>query len=77
MKERSYSGLKADLAAANAEVRQVMNSNAALKREAEDAYQRGYRDALQALDNLSRINQSLAGMVTYFMGIVAGGLKAR
>ena len=77
MKERSYSGLKADLAAANEEIRNVMGHNAILKKEAEEAYENGYRDALQATDNLARINQTQAGMITYFMGIVAGGLKRR
>lgn len=77
MVERSERGLKADLDAANREVRQVMDQNAALKKEAETAYQNGYRDALQALDNLARTNQTQASMLTYFMGIVAGGLKQR
>lgn len=66
---------KADLAAANSEVRAVMDQNAVLRKEAAEAYQNGYRDALQATDNLARINQTQAGMITYFMGIVAGGLK--
>jgi hypothetical protein len=68
---------KADLAAANREVRQVMDENAVLKKEIEEAYQNGYRDALQATDNLARINQTQAGMITYFMGIISGGLKSR
>jgi flagellar biosynthesis/type III secretory pathway protein FliH len=68
---------KADLAAANREVKSVMDQNAVLKKEAEEAYQQGYRDALQATDNLARINQTQAGMITYFMGIISGGLKHR
>ncbi|MEN6535672.1 MAG: hypothetical protein ABFD89_18555 [Bryobacteraceae bacterium] len=68
---------KADLEAANREIRNVMDRNAELKKQADEAYQHGYRDALQALDNLARINQTQAGMMTYFMGIIAGGLKAR
>lgn len=75
MKERTIGGLKADLAAANSEIRNVMDQNAALKQEAAESYQNGYRDALQATDNLARINQAQAGMITYFMGVVAGGLK--
>lgn len=73
----STRGLKASLAAANAEVRNVMDENTALRKERDEAYQHGYRDALQATDNLARINQTQAGMITYFMGIVAGGLKHR
>lgn len=72
MKQRAT---KADLDAANQEVRNVMDHNIALRKEAEEAYQNGYRDALQATDNLARINQTQAGMITYFMGILAGGLK--
>lgn len=70
-------GTKADLHAANSEVRSLMEANRLLKQEAEGAYQNGYRDALQATDNLARINQTQAGMITYFMGILTGGLKAR
>jgi len=77
MKEPSLRQLKADLAAANQEVRQVMNENIVLKKEAAEAYQSGYRDALQATDNLARINQTQAGMITYFMGIITGGLNPR
>ncbi len=68
---------KADLAAANREIRAVMDQNIALKKEAAEAYQNGYRDALQATDNLARINQTQAGMITYFMGMLSGGLKQR
>lgn len=35
----------------------------------------GYSDALKACDNLARINQTQAGMITYFMGIVTGSIK--
>lgn len=66
---------KADLEAANREIRNVMDRNTELKKQADEAYQQGYRDALQATDNLARINQTQAGMITYFMGIIAGGLK--
>lgn len=77
MKKRSYSGLKQDLDAANHEVRAVMDENIQLKGEAKEAYQNGYRDALQATDNLARINQTQAGMITYFMGLLTGGIKQR
>lgn len=66
---------KADLAAANQEIRNVMDQNSYLKKEIQDAYQNGYRDALKATDNLARINQTQAGMITYFMGMLAAGLK--
>lgn len=66
---------KADLEAANRETRDLMDHNAALKKMAEEAYQNGYRDALLATDNLARINQTQAGMITYFMGMLSGGLK--
>lgn len=66
---------KADLDAANREVSAVMAQNAALKKEAADAYQNGYRDALQATDNLARISQTQAGIITYLMQMLAGGLK--
>jgi hypothetical protein len=66
---------KADLAAANREVRHVMDQNAALKKEADEAYQNGYRDALQATDNLARICQTQAGMIVYFMQMLTSGLK--
>lgn len=75
-KTESIRSIRANLAAANSEVQTVMNENACLKKEAEEAYQNGYRDALEATDNLARINQTQAGMITYFMGIVAGGIKA-
>jgi hypothetical protein len=68
---------KSDLAAANREIRAVMDTNVVLRKQAEEAYQSGYRDALQATDNLSRIIQTQAGMITYFMGIIAGGIKQR
>lgn len=74
-KAPSIRGLQADLAAANREIRALMDHNIVLKKEAEEAYQNGYRDALQATDNIARIAQTQAGMITYFMGIIAGGLK--
>lgn len=62
---------KADLVAANKEVESVMAQNSVLRKERDDAYQNGYRDALQATDNLARINQTQAGMITYFMQMLA------
>ena len=38
---------KADLAAANREVRDVMNQNAILKKQAEHAYNRGWQEAAE------------------------------
>ena len=73
--EKTERGLKADLKAANEEVRGLMDQNKVLKKESDEAYQSGYRDALQALDNLSRINQTQAGMITYFMQMLVGGMK--
>jgi flagellar biosynthesis/type III secretory pathway protein FliH len=66
---------KADLAAANREISAVMARNATLQKEADEAYQNGYRDALQAADNLARVCQTQAGMIVYFMQMLTGGLK--
>lgn len=77
MTKDTIHGLKADLKAANDEVRSVMDRNIELRKQAESAYQDGYRDALQALDNLSRIAQSQAGIITYLMQMLVGGLKQR
>lgn len=74
-KERSKASIQADLNTANAEVRSVMDRNVALKKQAADAYQNGYHDGLKATDNLARINQTQAGMITYFMGIITGSIK--
>lgn len=68
---------KADLEAANREIRSVMDQNAILRQERDEAYQGGYRDALQAMDNVARIAQTQAGVITYLMGIISGGLKPR
>ena len=67
---------KADLRAANEEVKGLMSANAALKLEAQTAYQRGYRDALQATENLARIVQSQGGIIAYLMQMLISGMKS-
>jgi hypothetical protein len=45
---------KADLAAANREVRSVMDQNAALKKESAAAYHRGYREGVDVFRDIMR-----------------------
>ena len=66
---------KADLKAANEEVRAVMGRNAALKKEAAESYQKGYRDALTVSANLSKIIQTQAELISYYIGMIHGSSK--
>lgn len=66
---------KADLKAANSEIRQVMDHNSALKKEVSEAYQNGYRDALSTAANLAKIVQSQAELISYYIGMLHGSSK--